>query len=95
MNQTPAAILVLAASVCGNAACTRGPDSFGAAVGLVGVALGMWGILSLISPWMREHPLSMGNALPQAADPKIGVRDKRMGPEHANDQAGQRLRRVN
>jgi hypothetical protein len=54
MNQTPAAILVLAASVCGYAACTRSvADSMGMAIGLTGIAVGMWGVLSLVSMHIR------------------------------------------
>ena len=58
MNQTPAAVLVLAASVCGYAACTRAPDSFGLAIGLAGIAFGMWGVLSLVNASTRPRHLS-------------------------------------
>ena len=84
MNQTPAAVLVLAASVCGYAACVRGPDSFGMTMGLVGVGLGMWGVLELVGPRLREHP-AVGR--PSHATPSLasGGADNGVGLDHASN----------
>ena len=56
MNQIAAALLVLAASICGYSATIR-PDSdgFGGLMGLIAIGLGLWGAMSLLTSSLRER----------------------------------------
>ena len=60
MHQTPAAILVLASAILGHTASARGADSVGVVIGLGGLALGSWGVVSLIRHGLRRQRLSAG-----------------------------------
>ncbi len=54
MQQTPAAILVLAASGCGYASSMRAHDSFGVMLGIAAIGLGIWGGMSLAAATMTQ-----------------------------------------
>ncbi len=47
MNQTPAAILVLASSILAYAATVRAYDPIGVILGVAAFAVGAWGVISL------------------------------------------------
>ena len=55
MNQTPAAILILAASVSGYAACTPVADPLRMVNGLAAISLGVWGVFSLLRWQWQPH----------------------------------------
>ena len=53
MNQTPAALLVLASTVLAYSATVRAYDPAGVILGLAGLAIGVWGVISLIGASVR------------------------------------------
>lgn len=65
MRQTPAAILVLASALLAQTAIDRGADPIGGLMGLGGLALGLWGVLSLVVHCARQP----GLPVPQFAEP--------------------------
>lgn len=65
MNQTPAAILIMAASVCAHSVASRDNyDSFTAMIGIAAVALALWGVASLLQQLgpREDSPPEMSNA---------------------------------
>lgn len=77
MKQTPAAVLILSASICSYAAAMRADDSFGAMIGLAAIGLGMWGTVSLINACMENRGFSRAGlgeaARTSPADPLSGL----------------------
>lgn len=64
MNQTPAAILVLASSVFSFAAFSAAQNTTNNAptvLTLAGIGIGLWGILALVSAIIRERELFVDN----------------------------------
>ena len=55
MKQTPAAMLILAASICAHGTVTRTLDSVGILVGLMGTVLAAGGIFSLVTACVHQH----------------------------------------
>ena len=48
MNQTPAAILVLASSILAYSATVRADDPIGVILGMAAFSVGAWGVISLV-----------------------------------------------
>ncbi len=70
MNQTPAAILVLASSILAYAATVRAYDPIGLILGVATFAVGAWGVISLVRDreGMFDHPAQanlLGMSSPQ------------------------------
>ena len=73
MNQTPASILVLAASVLGYAAAVRYYHESGVLIGLAGLAVGAWGVVSLVIACIRERELLIDSSA------RLDIFDRYMG----------------
>jgi hypothetical protein len=73
MNQTPASILVLAASLLGYAALSQTVDNgTGVLVGLAAIALGLWGVISLLGASLRERELIDGTPRTELVERWLG-----------------------
>ncbi len=60
MNQIASSILILSASICGYAAAVRpAADGLGGLMSLIGVGLGLWGGLALVTSITRETSLEL------------------------------------
>ncbi len=59
MNQTPASILVLSASILAYSSGVRTYDPVGVVLGIVGLAIGIWGAISLVAASIRDRELSL------------------------------------
>ncbi len=92
MNQTPAAILVLAASIFSYVAQTASINSEGQAsvmLTLTAIAVGLWGMVSLFSATMREREKLIDSST------RLEVLDRMMEsePVRAIKEASQRITR--
>ena len=78
MNQTSAAILVLASSVFSYAACSVNTTSRGQTptfLTLVAIGIGIWGVLALISGILREREMFVDNHARLDVFDRLFVRD--------------------
>lgn len=76
MNQTPAAMLILAASICAHSVASRPTyDSFTAMIGIAAVALALWGMAALVKSFQLQSEMSRDKTEPEGLASRAALRN--------------------